>query len=313
MKKGLIYIIGLLFLVSCNNQDEVGIKYELTAEVDASGLVSKMINPYDNVDFFPDGKVKTGFSVRTKYLIYDENEKLIEEDSAFNSSFNVKTSFAKLLTPGLYTIVSIVNVVSDEGTFWGFSDLKDLNSAKVVLGDYIPLSHGIIGIHKETVDIKEKKSISFEPKNIGALYVVNFSNVDISKIRYIDFGYDINPDVFKINTKEYKYSAPFYSVNKSWDNKGYYNDYYYYMYLLQSDELDFKFTLYDVNKNDISGTYSIPIKVVAGEHLLLGLDLEALKYDFYDLSSAPKRKIGAIRNSQKNFLMLKDLGNTQLN
>lgn len=313
MKKGLIYIIGLLFLVSCNNQDEVGIKYELTAEVDASGLINKMINPYDNVDFFPDGEVGSGLSVRTKYLIYDESEKLKIEDSIFTNSFNIKTNFTELLEPGNYTIVTIVSIVSDKGMYWDFRNLNDLKTARIVIGNYVPSENGILGIHKEIVSINEKKSITILPKHVGSLYVVKFMNANKSLIRYIYYSYKLEPNTYQIYSNENKIFDPKYYAHNTWDNESTYSGFYDYMYFLPTEELKFNFILYDINNNAISDTYSIPMKVIAGEHKLLGIDLKTLQYDFSDLSSAPKRNSGAIRNSQKNFLMLKDLGNTQLN
>jgi hypothetical protein len=313
MKKEIFYILGLIILVSCENSDDVTIKYSLKATINGLSLVENLTDPYDDDEFFPDGDVASGYNVRTKYLIYDEDGSLVKEDSLYSDSFSDEVSFSETLEQGTYTVVTIMDIVSDDGTFWDCSNCSNIENAKITMGNYVPNWKGVLGYSKEQVLLNEKKDISITPTHLGALYVIHFSNIDNSTIRYVYYNYDLQPNTFQIYTEMYKSLEPLEYAWGLWNDYGIYTGYYTYAYLLPTDELDLKFTLYDEDLNAISTTYAIPLEVVAGEHKLLTIDLAALTFGFSTLTEAQKTKSPTISTSNQNEINIDELSFTTKN
>jgi hypothetical protein len=274
MKKIFAYLTVILFLTACNNA-EIGIKYKLTAVIDGTSLVSSLVNPYDNTNLFPVGKVETNYNVRTTYLIYDKAGLLVDQESILTESFFDNVTFSKNLEAGNYTVVTIMDIVYNKLDLdWTFSNLSKLETANITMGVKVPSQNGILGFHKELVTItNESKSLSFTPQHLGALYVIHFDNVDYSKIRYVNFRYDLNPDTYQINSNNFAAIGTYYN-SQIFDNEGKYTGDYEYEYLLPNTNLALNYTLYDLNNNLFDGlTYTVHMDIIAGQHKLLEMDL----------------------------------------
>lgn len=275
MKKIFIYIAALFFISACTN-NEVEIKYQLNTEIDGIDLVENLTNPYDNILFFPAGKVDPDYNVRTRQVIYDNDGNIVHQDSILSESFYDKVKFKCTLEPGIYSVITIVDIVYNKQDFcWTFQDFKKLSTANLTIGDKVPTSYGILAFHKDLINItNQSQSIKITPEHLGALYVINFSNVDYSKIKYIYYRYDLNPDTYQLTTNTYTLNGSFISTYK-WDNLGKYTGWFGYAYLLPNSNLELKFTTYNTS-NVALGSYSIPLTVVAGNHKIVELNMTKL-------------------------------------
>jgi len=283
MKKIITYIAVLCIFTACNN-DEIGIKYELTAVIDGTSLVENLVDPNENANFFPLGKLETNYSVRTTYLIYDDEGSLIEQEDVISESFFDKVTVSKMLEVGTYTVITVMDVVyKEQDCYWKFDGLTNIESASITLSDNVPDNYGVLGFHKEIVSITNGgKSLSIIPEHLGALYVTTFYNVDYNRIRYIYHKYDLNPDTYQMNTNNTSRVNTLYA-NNLWNNGGTKKGVYYTAYLLPNNSLDYDFELLDINQNSIN-TYSIPFDVVAGDHKNVTIDLSQLTFDISPLS-----------------------------
>lgn len=295
MKKIITYITVLCIFTACNN-DEIGIKYKLTEVIDATGLVSDLVNPYDNTNFFPIGKVGTKFAVRTTSLIYDNDGTLVEKDTVLSESFNDKVTISKMLEAGDYTVVTVVDIVyNDNDWCWKFNDLSKLSTANITLAGKVLSKYGILGFHKEVVKISaEEKSLSIEPEHLGAMYVIYYSNINYSTIRYIYIKYDYNPDTYLFKSNSFIASGTYFN-DETLDDEGKYSGYYTNAYFLPNSALKYEFNLYNLNNSSL-GDYTIPFAIVSGEHKIVTIDLSQLTFDISPLSKIKTNISDIVRN-----------------
>lgn len=273
----------MFFISACTN-NEVEINYQFNTEIDGIDLVESLTNPYDNTVFFPSGKVDPNYSVRTRQVIYDDEGAIVNQDSIFSESFYDKVKFKSILAPGIYTVITVVDVVYNKLDLnWTFKDIKKLSTANIIIGDKVPSSNGILGYHKDEINItNQSQSLTIIPEHLGALYVINFTNVDYSKIKYIEYKYDLNPDTYQLTTNTFTHNGNYYYINK-WDNLGKYIGWFDYAYLLPNSNLLLKFTIYNTS-NVALGSYSVPLNVVAKNHNIVKLDMTKLTSSITPLS-----------------------------
>jgi hypothetical protein len=281
MKKTIILlpVCLILFLCSCNNE-ELTFHYELKASVSSASLVTGLVNPYDNNSFFPNNCLNTDFQFVTDFLIYDAEGSQVSHKSWQSETFGISDPVSDYLERGTYTLITLEHIVYGSTSFtdyaWKPENLSTLESAGITLAEYND-QYGLLGYDKQTVQIDDSsQAITITPTHLGALYVIVFDNIDYSKIRYIKYSQEMDPDTYRFSTDEYSRDSLF-SFGATLDTEGKYTAYYTYAYLLPNSGLQLTYSLYSTDSTCV-GSGTVNMIVQKGVHRVVDIDVNEATY-----------------------------------
>lgn len=253
----MILMVGVaILLTSCNKDLDLDIKFKLTANIDAMGVV-KNLKKIDNSDLFPDGTIPTSFKVRITYLIYNSLGELEYQEVKLLNDFSENLKIESSIKEGEYSIVSCVDVVSAkdlskvEEEYWRFENVNSFKDCKVKYPDeFMPYYTDVLGYSKQTVKINKSESLTLNLKPVGSLITINFDYLNLAKIQELKVKYITWNDYFSISdgtssVKELLNDGSVWAYEKDEEFRNLITN----TYLLPSNKLTIKWEGYDINGN----------------------------------------------------------------
>lgn len=248
-----------IIFCSCSN-DDVTLTYGTTVTVNPSAVTSGFKEwETGDINNFND------FLLRTRILIYNNEDALVYQASNFVNSYAKNSKFDFSLPAGTYTMITTTDMVkmnNDKITFsfWNLGDSTKLSTVKITDAGYFKGTKKILGVDCKSITISEgSNKIVANPTSAGALFLILFKKIHTySDVKQISFM-----------TKKESYSTTFE------DNIPQYNfntdDYYYLDYIYPSD--------YPNSEGVISysfqlATTQVPVK--------FRLDTSTKNYDWYE-------------------------------
>jgi hypothetical protein len=174
MKKIIIIFIGGL-LISCNTDKEVDIQYQVSANIDVSGMTKGVKYGGNLADLITEEK--DDYRATVNYLIYDEAGELVYKGEEERISFFQKITYTATLKEGNYTLVSWVWTCVPENngiiTSWESVNEESLNSLKIKTNVY-PFGMPLLGVSKKQIYVNKLSSIDIAVESVGGFFSLNF-------------------------------------------------------------------------------------------------------------------------------------------
>lgn len=174
MKKYISYVaVALVALFTSCSNDDITIETAYTFNVNASTVISSFVQASPGeLETFGESNEK----LRIRILIYNDNGELVTQDQGYFTNYNTQLKTVKNLASGTYTVIGISDVVILNGNsikteFWHLSGESKLSEMKIEDGGMLGYEARILGIAKNTLNIKanESGSLSVDLKPAGAL------------------------------------------------------------------------------------------------------------------------------------------------
>jgi hypothetical protein len=200
MKKIIILITGVLFLISCDKKTEI--KYEMTVSIDVLDVV-KNLRSLDNTELFPNGVIDDGSHVRVKLFTFNGDGSLFAEDSQILDDFSQKALVKRSMPEGEYTLVAFADMVDNNGdniTFqcWDFQNTSSLRNFRIVDLGYKGHKYKAMGVSKTNVDISKSLSTNINVQPVGALVTFYFRNLFINEVAFLYYFWDKHADYYLV-------------------------------------------------------------------------------------------------------------------
>lgn len=245
---------GMLFFSSCppgkkHGGDEVDIQYKLTASIRTLDVV-KELRDLDGSELFPDGVIDDGSHVRVKFFIYDDQGKLLEENTQIVDDFSQKVEIVKSLYPGEYTLVTTADMVENTGDkiefeCWKFEYTSSLEDFKITDLQYKGYEYKAIGVDKTTISIQKAESTDIRVRPIGALITFYFNNLDVKKMAYLAYSWNKSSDYYRPDNG--KSSVIDSGDENEYEVKEQYQGFYDQRYFLPVQSLKFSWATYNAS------------------------------------------------------------------
>jgi hypothetical protein len=271
-------ILFLLFAASCQNVNEEVFygyfmkdpMYILTLNINKSGLVENLTDPYDGEPLFPEGQLSENFEVRVNCLIYDANGTLVIQKQSTSESFKELTTVSEFLNPGTYTILTGVDVVYNDSDYaWSYADWASLSTVKIMVSNYND-EYALFGYDKRTVTITDMDVVeSVEPTHLGALYTIMFTNPGE---RYVYYQHEMNPDTYLFGSDSLSRSDEM-IITQTLDFGVENFAYFIYAYFLPTENLALKYATRVTATGELSTAITVDLNVEAGVHRFLSIDV----------------------------------------
>jgi Flp pilus assembly protein TadG len=178
MKKIGAIIAGILLLAGCNKNLNVDIAYTLTANIDVSTVVNYAKWLDGSLVFEDSGKLSESDQIILSYIIYDKDGKAVVEEKSTLPNFKEKTTIAKSLQPGSYTVTACVYIKGQNTEWWKQEGQGQLKDYRITYNDNTIGASGVLGFYKEAITFEKSKTLS-----VGVLSAVGFMLLDFDYVK----------------------------------------------------------------------------------------------------------------------------------
>ncbi len=267
--------IFVQWFVDYKEGEAVETLYPVTVNVNNSSLVSSLIDPYSDQALFPDGAVGNRYQVRTNFLIYNNQNELVDQFTVFRSTFNESANYTLELPNGSYTAVAVTDVSYDNvDNVWKIVDQNNINTLRITFANqYVADKEGIVAARRQSFQVADNQAtLNLTPAHLGACYVLYFYNFNYTAYQYLYYKFDIDPDDYQLTTQAYSRKLTMYRYSEL-DFEKKYSGYYVYAYLLPKSNLVLQYVTMDVNKNYITAMKSATFSVGVNQHRQFSVDV----------------------------------------
>lgn len=286
MKKYFSYVaVALVALFTSCSNDDITIETSYTFNVNASTVISSFVEVKPGeLETFQDVNEK----LRIRILIYNDNGELVAQDQGYFTNYNTQLKTVKNLSSGTYTVIGISDVVVLNGNsikteFWHLSGESKLSEMKIEDGGMLGYEARILGIAKNTLNIKanESSSLSVDLKPAGALIYSIIWNTgyfsDVEKYWLMAnksseaLSYDASGNYVITEKNDGSKVYKIVGVTAGAENE----NTYYYNYILPMSNLNLYFECTDTDGDNhrFEGLTGTTISLSAGDEYACHLDL----------------------------------------
>ncbi len=278
MKKIILMTLTAIIFCSCSN-DDVTLTYGTNVTVNPSSVTSSF-------EEWETGDINNfnGYILRTRVLMYNNEDALVYQASNFVDSYAKNSKFDFSLPAGTYTMITTTDMVrknNDNITFkfWDLCDSTKLSTVKIIDAGYFDGAKKILGVDCKSMTISEgSNKIISNPSPAGALFLIWFKKIHAySDVKQISFmtKKESYSTTFEDNTPQYNFKTDDYYYLDNIDPSDYPNSngIISYSFQLATTQVPVKFQLDTSTKN--YDWYETVINPVAGSEWIAYCDTQS--------------------------------------
>ena len=276
MKKLFLLILVAVssLAASCTN-DNVTVEYSATFKINLNNVVD-----IPDIYEFKAGELEgviSGYKLRVRLLVYNNNGTLVASETEYKSSYNEIMSATLSLEEGEYTAVAITDVVKkDESfTYWTLSGENSITSARLTDNGYIGGQNRFLGVGAKVFSIYDSnEDVTIRPSLAGSILLTVWRNIN---------AYN-NVETMTLESNR---SSKYLEINRNGDVD----------YAVENKNNEFNWRVNFIEKSDFPDSkhvyaycFTFPIKNISFKYTIKTADIGTLETDTFTMNMEAGRE-----------------------